>query len=47
MSYFEALRVPLGDLLDLLTVRGVRLGVLRLRGADGDNSDFWALMERS
>ena len=47
LRYDEALRLPLGDVLDLINADAICNGRLRGKQQDDNGADFWALMERS
>lgn len=45
LRYDEIMRLPLGDVLDLVNAESIRTGAHREKRQD--DSEFWALMERS
>lgn len=45
LSYDEIMRLPLGDVLDLINAESIRNGTHRVK--QQNDGAFWALMERS
>ena len=45
LRYDEIMRLPVGDVLDIINAESIRTGAHRER--QQDDGEFWALMERS